>query len=329
MARPLRIEYLHALYHVTVRGNAQQPIFKDDFDCDLFLDVVCTAYRRFGFIIHAFVLMKNHYHLLMETPAPNLSRVLRHINGVYTQAFNRRHKMVGHVLQGRFKAFVVEREAYYLELVRYIHLNPVRARAVPHADEFRYSGHVALIDPITAKRWQEWYHRDAVLREFGHRESDALRHYREFLDAGTGKESPLKNVIGGHVLGSKDFADRIFEKFVGQRSLRDIAKKRALTSTLSPADIITRVAKEFRMTPDDVLKSARGMIGINRARGMALYLMSRHTGMTHGAIGGAAGGIGAAIRTGTEAGGKARCGMREDSQKSPRPCAKMILYLET
>jgi putative transposase len=125
MARPLRIEFPGALYHVTARGNARQDIFLDDEDRQRFLGVLARGVSRFHLLLHAYCLMENHFHLVVETPEANLSKAMRQLNGVYTQAFNRRHKRVGHVLQGRFKAIVVDRDSYLLELCRYVVLNPV------------------------------------------------------------------------------------------------------------------------------------------------------------------------------------------------------------
>jgi putative transposase len=127
MSRPLRIEYPGALYHLTSRGNARQDIFLDDTDRAVFLDVLASVIERHGWHLYAYCLMGNHYHLLAETPHSNLSRGMRWLNGVYTQRFNRRHERVGHILQGRFKAILAERESYLLELSRYTVLNPVRA----------------------------------------------------------------------------------------------------------------------------------------------------------------------------------------------------------
>ena len=137
MARPLRLEFPGAVYHVTSRGNARAAIFLDDEDRPIFLGVLGAVVARFGWLCHAYCLMDNHYHLLLETPDPNLSRGMRQLNGVYTQRFNRRHGRVGHVLQGRFKAILVDRDGYLLELARYLVLNPVRAGRVK--DPGRYS----------------------------------------------------------------------------------------------------------------------------------------------------------------------------------------------
>ena len=139
MARPLRIEYPGALYHVTSRGNARAPIYKADADRETFLDVLERVTERFNWLCHAYCLMDNHYHLMIETPDGNLASGMRQLSGVYTQRFNRRHKRVGHVFQGRYKAILVDRDSYLLELCRYVVLNPVRAKMVRSARQWRWS----------------------------------------------------------------------------------------------------------------------------------------------------------------------------------------------
>ena len=130
MARPLRLEFSGALYHVTSRGDRREDIYLDDADRGNYLSVLSEVCDRFNWLVHAYCLMSNHYHLLIETPDSNLAMGMRQLNGVYTQRFNRRHARVGHVFQGRYKAIIVQKDSYLLELARYIVLNPVRARMV-------------------------------------------------------------------------------------------------------------------------------------------------------------------------------------------------------
>lgn len=173
MARPLRIEYAGALYHVTSRGNAQEAIYREDKDRRDYYSVVAEVCERFNWVIHAYCLMDNHYHLLVETPEGNLSKGMRHLNGVYTQRFNQNHARVGHVFQGRYKAILVQKESYLLELARYIVLNPVRARMVRSAKDWPWrvvtklqsvkqvhpDGSIAIgyYRHLLNKRKQQWY----------------------------------------------------------------------------------------------------------------------------------------------------------------------------
>src|SRR5262245_61850059 len=138
MARPLRIEYPGALYHITTRGNARRGIFKDDRDRLLFLDILHRVSDRYHWHCHAYCLMDNHYHLVVETPDANLALGMRQLNGIYTQAYNRRHRRTGHLFQGRYKAILVEKESHLLEVCRYVVLNPVRAKAVDHLGRWKW-----------------------------------------------------------------------------------------------------------------------------------------------------------------------------------------------
>ena len=145
MSRPIRIEYPHAIYHVTSRGNAQADIYKNDSDRLMFLETLAQAVKRFGWVCHAYCLMGNHYHLMIQTPLANLGQGMRQLNGVYTQRFNRNHKRVGHVFQGRYKAIIIDGDSYLLELCRYIVRNPVAAHMVAHVGDWQWSSYRATL----------------------------------------------------------------------------------------------------------------------------------------------------------------------------------------
>ncbi len=153
MSRPLRIEYPNAIYHITSRGNAQANIFLDDVDRELFLKTLEDVIKRFGWLCHAYCLMDNHYHLMIETPQSNLCSGMRQLNGVYTQRFNRVHQRVGHVFQGRYKSILVERDVYLLELCRYVVLNPVRAKMVDEAGQWLWSSYAATAGVVVCPSW--------------------------------------------------------------------------------------------------------------------------------------------------------------------------------
>ena len=153
MARPLRIEFAGALYHVTSRGDGQEAIYLDDVDREAFDAVLAEVCERFNWAIHAGCQMTNHYHLLIETPDANLSAGMRQLNGLYTQRFNRRHARVGHVFQGRYKAILVQKETYLLELARYIVLNPVRARMVRAPKDWSWSSYRATAALASPPPW--------------------------------------------------------------------------------------------------------------------------------------------------------------------------------
>ncbi|HAU1322460.1 TPA: addiction module toxin RelE, partial [Legionella pneumophila] len=143
MVRPLRIEFAGGLYHITSRGNRKEAIYLSDEDRENFLSVLGDTCLKYQWLCHSYCLMTNHYHLLIETPLGNLSKGMRYLNGVYTQKFNKSHKRIGHVLQGRYKSILVEKDSYLLELSRYIVLNPVRVGMVEKADEWSWSSYLA------------------------------------------------------------------------------------------------------------------------------------------------------------------------------------------
>ena len=153
MARPLRIEFPGAIYHVTSRGDRREAIFVDDVDSGALLAVVATAMSRFDAQVLAYCLMGNHYHFVLHTRKANLSLLMRHVNGVYTQAFNRRHAKVGHLFQGRFKAILVDRDAYLLEVCRYVELNPVRAHLVDAPAQWPWSSYRAHVGQAPTPQW--------------------------------------------------------------------------------------------------------------------------------------------------------------------------------
>ena len=222
MARPLRIEFPGALYHVTSRGNAQQDIFLDVDDRHHFLSVVERVVSRFHLLVHAYCLMDNHYHLVLETPEANLSKAVRQLNGVYTQAFNRRHDRVGHVLQGRFKAILVDRDSYLLELCRYVVLNPVRANVTRKPDAYRWSSYRASsgLTPALPFLTTDW-----LLAQFGKQRAAAQRKYREFVAEGINHASPWDKLQGQVLLGSDEFVKRLQPELLEKRLLKEIPRR--------------------------------------------------------------------------------------------------------
>jgi REP element-mobilizing transposase RayT len=204
MVRPLRIEFEGAVYHITSRGNAKQNIFLNRTDRVAFLNLLKETVERFEWICHAYCLMDNHYHLLIETPRANLSRGMRHLNAVYTQGFNRRHDLVGHVLQGRFKSILVERDRHLLELTRYVVLNPIRAGFVRSPDLWPWSSYKATAGLEAVPEFLEirW-----LLSQFADDPKQAVDEYRAFVAAGY-EADPWQN-LRGPILGSERFVENM------------------------------------------------------------------------------------------------------------------------
>ena len=256
MARPLRIEYPGATYHVTSRGNARQATYLDDEDRLRFLRLVQQVMDRFNWRCHAYCLMSNHYHLLIETAAPTLSRGMRHLNGVYTQTFNRRHQRVGHVFQGRFKAILVEREAYLLELARYVVLNPVRANMVPSAKDWPWSSY-----RVTAGLSEDTglVSTDSLLAQFSHDSLKARSEYLQFVAQGCGL-SPWKQLKGQIYLGSESFVANLPKQDATTREIpriQRLADRPPLSVILSAgasAEAIHRAYRDFGYTQREIAR---------------------------------------------------------------------------
>jgi putative transposase len=192
MSRPLRIEFPGAVYHVTSRGDRREPIFEDDADRGQLLATLAQAMQRFDGQVLSYCLMGNHYHFVLHTRQANLSLLMRHVNGVYTQAFNRRHGKVGHLFQGRFKAILVDRDAYLLELCRYVELNPVRAGLCTSPQAWPWSSYRAHIGQVDAPDWLDTVGLHGYLLAREPRDQtdhqNAARRYAELVEAGRGVE---------------------------------------------------------------------------------------------------------------------------------------------
>lgn len=240
MARPLRLEFPGAVYHVTSRGNARQDIVADDRDRTAFLTLLAHVIDRYGWLCHAYCVMDNHYHLLIETPQPNLSLGMRQLNGRYTQTYNRRHARVGHLFQGRFTAILVEKEAHLLELCRYVVLNPVRAKMVTHPRLWAWSSYRATVGETQGPAWLTT---DWVLEQFGSRVGLAQGKYRSFVAEGRGGDSPWEQVTGQIYLGSEAFV----EQHQPNRVIRDIPRRQTQAQRPSLSVMFQRKDKAARL----------------------------------------------------------------------------------
>ena len=183
MARQLRIELAGGLYHITSRGDRREPIYLQDADRLAWLALLGDVCKRFNWTCHAYCQMTNHYHLVLETAEENLSQGMRQLNGVYTQYINRSYSRVGHVFQGRYKAVLVEKDSYLLELARYVVLNPLRAALVTHPGEWRWSSYRAM---LSLEAPQTWLQTDWLIAQFGNDRPNSIRAYADFVQAGKG-----------------------------------------------------------------------------------------------------------------------------------------------
>ncbi len=277
MTRPLRLEYSGAIHHVTSRGNAQAAIFLDDEDRESFLVVLSECIGRFGWICHAYCLMDNHYHLVIETPIANLSAGMRQLNGVYTQRFNRRHGRVGHVFQGRFKAILVERDSYLQELCRYVVLNPVRAKMVVEVSQYAWSSYLPTVGETPTPPWlqTEW-----VLSQFGNGRAVVQRGYRDFVAEGVGSTSPWGKLKGQVLLGCDHFVNDLQPLLDATRGFGEIPRSQRLINRPTLEVLFAAEVEASKALRDEAIRKACAEYGysmaeIARAAGVHYSTVSR------------------------------------------------------
>jgi putative transposase len=277
VARPLRIEYKGASYHITARGNERKRIFFGKGDYDKFKEYLLEAQDKYGYRLHCYVLMGNHYHLLIETPNGNMNKVLHYINGSYANYINRKRNRNGHLLQGRYKGILVDRDAYMLELSRYLHLNPVRAKIVERPEDYRQSSYRSYVK--TQK--EAIVTTDLILGMVSEDGKTARRAYREYVEKGVTEEgrNPLEDVYGGVILGSRGFIKQAL-RMLKETALdqEEIARRRELRK-FEIEDVIEAVCSYFEVSADRLAE------GGNDLRDMAIYLLKRHTSFLNRQIG--------------------------------------------
>jgi putative transposase len=280
MARPLRIEFPGAIYHVTSRGDRREPIFEDDQDRHAFLTVVGQATERFDAVILAYCLMDNHYHLVIHTHRANLSRLMQQLNGVYTQAYNRRHHKVGHLFQGRLKGILVDENAYLLEVCRYVDLNPVRARIVRDPAKWPWSSYRAHTGQATSPAWLDTpavhgylLGRDAATA--ADRRKAGLR-YAGLVAAGKGVKLWDEALAHQIYLGGPEFVERmqaLIEKDIG--NAKDIPRLQRRAAA-NPIDYYLKRNKDRDAgICDAVTKGQHSMTDVGKALGLTVSRVSR------------------------------------------------------
>lgn len=262
MARPLRLEFAGAVYHLTARGDRQEPIFLDDGDRQRFLDLLGKEVNQQGWVCYAYCLMGNRYHLLIETPEPNLVRGMRRFNGVYTQAFNWKRKKPGHVFQGRYKSILVDKDNYLMELCRYVVLNPVRSQMVKGPEEWAWSSYGATAGTTQAPKWLAV---EEVLSWFSGRRSN----YRRFVMDGIGQGTVWDDLRGQIYLGDETFLERMQDLAEGS-VVKGIAKKQIKPKAPAANEIVTVVARKYGIAAKAVLEREHA-----EAYWLAAYLMRR------------------------------------------------------
>ena len=267
MARPLRIEYPDAWYHVMNRGRRGEDIFSDDQDYTMFTDLLRETSEIWNVRIAAYCLMPNHYHMLIQTPDANISRSMRHLNGVYTQRYNSRHRCDGQLFRGRYKSILIGTNSYLLQVVRYIHRNPLQAGFVQNLEAYKWSSHGGYLS--IAKKW-DWLHKNYILSLLSKNRKDWLRHYRKWVlvDEDNEVSEKISGVKWPVCLGPQAFIDRIKEKFGSGKISKEIPSSRELLP--DQKRIIDAVSRFYGVKSADMIKTQRGKR--NEARNTAIYL---------------------------------------------------------
>jgi putative transposase len=266
MSRPLRIQFPEAVYHVMNRGARRQSTFADDTDYRAFLDTLAQAHRLWGIEVFAYSLMGNHYHLCLRTPKGNLSRVMRHVDGLYTQRFNRRHGRDGTLFRGRYKAILIEADEYLAAVVRYIHLNAVGAGIVKMPEEYRWASHRYYYQ---ATGVPNWLNTEEAAEQIGGRQA-----FHEFVLSGN--EESLKQYYEAQrhspILGSEEFIEQV--KQPSAAVVREYPRYERRLIQAGPDLVIGEVVRQYKVTRDEILRGKRGRE--NEARKVAMYLVKRY-----------------------------------------------------
>jgi len=275
MSRLYRLQGENCLYHITSRGDNKKKIFISEYDYKKFLEYVQKAKDKFRFYLYAYALMSNHYHLQIETPEPNLSSIMHYINGSYTTYYNTKRGKCGHLFQGRYKSILVDKDSYFLELTRYIHLNPVRAKMVKSPEKYKWSSYRGYMD----KKGDGHIDKEQISLYL----SMGPQQYRQFVLEGIGKEDSLFNkVYAGFILGRKGFIKDKLEELKEQVDSGEFAYKKELKINISTEDILDIVTKMTGKTKSQLLNAKNHRL---KEKKIAIYLLKRFSNITNIEIG--------------------------------------------
>ncbi len=275
MARPLRIEYKGAVYHILSRGNQGEEIFSDDSDREYFVEILQRAVEKYGIEVYAYCIMGNHYHLLISTPVGKLTMAMHFIGSSYGSYLRRYRGLTGHVFAGRYKSLCVEKESYLLELSRYIHLNPVRAGIVKSPEKYPWSSYRYYIGKKTGPDWlsAEW-----LIDKCGKRLKTRQRKYREYVEAGieSRAEYPVEKIVGQAILGSREFVKKVLKGLKKSRGLKDVTARKKLEGKIELDELYQEVCEYYGAAD---LKNTTEVKDSDekRAREMFVFLAKEHT----------------------------------------------------
>lgn len=267
MARPLRIEYENAFYHIIKRGLEKREIYKTDKDKEWFLKYLEKSHNKYKSICHAYCLMDNHYHMIIQTPRANLTKVMHYVNASYAMYYNKKNNRAGPLYQGRYKSILIEADEYLYHLSRYIHLNPIRAKVINKLEEYKWSSYQKYIKNKTTGKGIET---NFILSNFGRRANESKSEYKKFVLAGIGKEKEIRDYIEdnmhkGFVLGSAEFFKDICKKYIDGKKdeeiplLRELQRERELGRK--------EIEDKIRIVVDDE----------KEVRKLTIYIMQKYT----------------------------------------------------
>ena len=268
MSRPWRIEYEGALYHLLSRGNESNDIFIDEKDRSSFLNTVGEMSERFNIDIFAYVLMDNHYHLLVRTRQANLKKAMQWFGTTYTQRFNWRHSRSGHLFQGRYKSIIIQNDAYLLQLSYYIHRNPLRAGVVKRLAGYRWSSYNIYAYGRTPPVWLST---DLILSQFAGSQ-DCHRSYREKVQKYASEEKRLfEDLRHGLILGSRQFVEKIRKKYIPAKTPLSLLQQRQVAKVFNPTKYLSRAEKVFKCDIENFVHAKRLSGPAKEIRDILLY----------------------------------------------------------
>lgn len=278
MARPLRLSFEDAVYHITARGNRKDNIFYSPRDKDIFLDKMNEAFIKYSFVCYAYCLMDNHYHLFIKTPLANITDGMHYLNASYSNWLKAKYDIVGVVFQGRYKSILVDEDSYALQLSAYIHLNPLRKGIVKHIEEYKWSSYLDYIGvrkPIIKR-----LHTSLLLSQFDEDLSESRRKYKKFVLENIDIDNPLENVYKAIALGDDSFIEKIDQRIRAIGENREIGETK-ISDSYNQEEIINRILEVFKIERQRLFKPTKN----NVYRQLALYLIKKYSSLSLREIG--------------------------------------------
>lgn len=268
MARPLRIEYEGAVYHILSRGNRGEHIFSEDGDKNYFLDILKKGTEKYKINLYSYCIMGNHYHLLLSTPNGELPKVMHYIGSSYGSYLRRNRGWIGHVFAGRYKSLCVEKDGYLLELSRYIHLNPVRAGVVKTPEKYLWSSYR---DYIVKRPSADWLSIELLLQEYGKNLKISQKQYKTFVEAaiGTSLLYPADNIIGQAILGSKEFAKKVINSLDEEKNFDEVTEKKIFTCQIDISELYKNICSHFHLKD---LKKTTERVSTSKKMARAIFI---------------------------------------------------------